>query len=75
MKSFSERLSLVEGGRFSEVLKGLRVIGVCEECFHFNPTVTDPGKGYRCKTLGSCPAATLSEPVKERLWKGILHET
>lgn len=70
--NFKERLCVIDNGRFKpllDTLPGLK--DVCEGCDHFNPTIQDPNKGYRCKVSGYCPAATLHPNLQAYLWKKI----
>lgn len=51
-----------------KVLDALDIKDHCSHCYHFSPLIDDPGKGYRCKVSGSCPAATLHPDIQARLW-------
>lgn len=68
---FGERIKLVEGGAFAKVVDATYVKDVCAMCYFFNPHENDPGKGYRCKVRGSCPAVDLSEEQKGRIWHAL----
>lgn len=54
------------------VIDALGVKEECAKCYHFSPLIDDPGKGYRCKVTGSCPAATLHPSAQALLWKNYI---
>jgi hypothetical protein len=58
----------IDNRRFEDVLHALRVTDACSACDHFNPTIRDPMKGYRCRVAGSCIAATLHPEVQSYMW-------
>lgn len=69
--SFSDQLK-EKSPRLAKVVDAVEVKDVCAECYFFNPLEDRPEKGYRCKVMGSCPAATLHPNVQSMLWKNYL---
>lgn len=67
-KNFKIRLLEIEDGRFSGIINALNVHDYCAECAYFNPTINDTSKGYRCKCVPSCIAATLHPDLQSYLW-------
>ena len=57
----------LDKGRFSDVLTlGCKLKPVCMCCGYFNPNRTEM---YRCASMPGCPGVTLSDRVKEYLWR------
>lgn len=67
-KSFKEKLLEIDAGRFIGIINTLDVQDICAECDHFNPTIKDTRKGYRCKCMPSCIAVTLHPFLQSYLW-------
>jgi len=64
------KLREIDAGRFGKLLRALEVTEECGRCDHFNLSVNDPDKGYRCYCESSCIAATLSPRLISYLnWK------
>lgn len=63
-----EKLCSIDSGRFKEIIETFNINSCCEKCYFFNPLVTDPGKGYRCKTSPACIADTLHPNLQSYLW-------
>jgi hypothetical protein len=38
---FAMRLKAVDGGKFSKIIDSINVSNSCENCYSFNPTITD----------------------------------
>ncbi len=67
---FKQRLKEIDNGRFVDIINPLLIMDACPHCFYLNPKVTDPALGFRCHSIGSCIAATLSDDFKSYLfWK------
>jgi hypothetical protein len=70
MDEILDKIKDIDNGRFSKLFDTIRIDDDCMRCFYFNPTITDPGLGYRCKAAPTCIAATLSQNVQSYiLWK------
>lgn len=54
-----EEIKQIDGGRFVGIIDAIDVKEICGNCYYFNKSV-DRGSAYKCRVLGSCPAATLS---------------
>ena len=69
-KEFLNELSELDSGRFAALFSAMSGINnSCRICYHFNPMIDDPRKGYMCKVLGRCPAATLHPNMQSYLWE------
>lgn len=65
----TEFINEATNGRF-KWLAGLALEDSCMQCFRFNHRLEQgPGTDYRCAVLGRCPGITLSETMKQELWK------
>lgn len=70
VSAFKQRLKEIDKGRFAKLIDAISVTDECQQCFYLNPKISDSGLGYRCRSAGSCIAATLSNEVKSYLfWK------
>ena len=66
--TLKEQLLAIDEGRFTRIVNALDGIqDECAKCSHFRPELP-PGQGYRCRVLGSCPAATL-HPDAQSYWR------
>ena len=68
MKNLSEKIIAIDNGRFEKIINTIDVKQICEECYYFNPTITDSDLAYRCKAPGLCIAATLSKNLLSYIW-------
>ena len=62
-----DQLKAIDNGRFNKIIEALDVKDICIECNHFNYTLNDIRKGYRCKCTPSCIAATLHPDLQSYL--------
>ncbi len=60
----------VDNGRFEDIIHVIKFTDSCAECDHFNLSINDWRRGYRCKCMPLCAAATLSKELISYLnWK------
>jgi len=76
MKDFKAALKKIDNGRFSKFIEVFNADDHCFDCYHLNPLITDPGKGYRCCCFPGCLGDTCSVAFKSYLfWKlGVITE-
>lgn len=55
----------IDPGRFDNIIHALDgLCGTCKKCAYFNKSLPNDGSNlYRCRVIGSCPAATLHPDV------------
>jgi hypothetical protein len=69
-EAFAIEVATIDNGRFAHLVDALPLLGDnCKKCNHFNPHINDPGKGFRCRCMGSCPAATLHPELQAYIWR------
>lgn len=65
-----QSLREIDDGRFKDIVNAMNVHEICGDCDHFNLSLKDQGKGYRCKCMPSCIADTLSDKLISYMnWK------
>jgi hypothetical protein len=70
-KEFIEKAKSIDNGRFSNIIDAVSINDTCFKCYFFAPDINNPGHGYRCRCIGSCPAATIKSDVWNYIFRKI----